>query len=618
MTTPQGDLNTDGDVADNSFKMIPAIGGTVSVVHLSNAVTLSAAIASGYTSLKIRDGIIINGAKFIVSEVTDATHIKLDKVFDGPTDAAAIAYKFLGTQTKKSGEWESWFGDFDPAKDEGHVQMECSNRGLCDRKSGQCKCFPGYDGAACQRTVCPNDCSGHGVCDSVSELRLKEPVLLSATVQGSRFGTSLTTSADLTSPVKAGDVVLVGDIPTPFTVGSASATAVVLTSFLPRAVPAGSPVYLQAKYELWDARSNRACTCDSRFSGFDCSDRKCPTGDDPLTVDQYFETQIINIGGANPANKITGSFKLVFTDQYGEEWKTDAIPMNGNVDKSTEVKKALMDLPNDVVEDVSVESLAVGTKGVRYHVAFDAGSSSWSNGNPGDLPALGCDSSDLAVRLEGAALAGTPASRAFTFTGDVLPGALTAGDWLSGYTDADPNVYVDDFQIVDVTIVSDKITVVSVTKDLGTTVKIVKPLRTIKGGVDCTVSDRAQLMPATWAAAYIVLGANAATSDKTLTLSAAAHSLALSIGDRLLLVDGTKRKVLTVTDITNAGVTIATKEEVGDSFAAASTVVYFYGKGTKENTVCSGRGLCDGTSGLCKCFKGYTMDNCSRQNALAI
>ena len=42
--------------------------------------------------------------------------------------------------------------------------------GLCDRSTGQCKCFPGYTGEACRRTVCPNDCSGHGTCESVKEL----------------------------------------------------------------------------------------------------------------------------------------------------------------------------------------------------------------------------------------------------------------------------------------------------------------------------------------------------------------------------------------------------------------------------------------------------------------
>merc|ERR1712146_826644 len=43
-----------------------------------------------------------------------------------------------------------------------------------------------------------------------------------------------------------------------------------------------------------------------------------------------------------------------------------------------------------------------------------------------------------------------------------------------------------------------------------------------------------------------------------------------------------------------------------------------YGHGTKEQASCSGRGLCDDKSGVCACFKGYTGDNCSAQNALAM
>jgi len=54
-----------------------------------------------------------------------------------------------------------------------HYYMECSNKGTCDRDTGLCECFDGYDGVACQRASCPGypaSCSGHGVCKSASQL----------------------------------------------------------------------------------------------------------------------------------------------------------------------------------------------------------------------------------------------------------------------------------------------------------------------------------------------------------------------------------------------------------------------------------------------------------------
>lgn len=50
------------------------------------------------------------------------------------------------------------------ASDTAHEVQECSMAGICDRKTGVCACFPGYEGIACQRTMCPNNCGDKGVC----------------------------------------------------------------------------------------------------------------------------------------------------------------------------------------------------------------------------------------------------------------------------------------------------------------------------------------------------------------------------------------------------------------------------------------------------------------------
>merc|ERR1719240_1575514 len=59
---------------------------------------------------------------------------------------------------------------------------------------------------------------------------------------------------------------------------------------------------------------------------------------------------------------------------------------------------------------------------------------------------------------------------------------------------------------------------------------------------------------------------------------------------------------------------------VTEAFSAAhgASAVYNDGSGTMESKVCSGRGLCDESTGECACFAGYTDVDCSVQNALSI
>jgi len=60
--------------------------------------------------------------------------------------------------------------DLQALDDSAHYYMECSNKGTCDRTSGTCTCFEGYEGVSCQRASCPNSCSGHGVCKTKRQL----------------------------------------------------------------------------------------------------------------------------------------------------------------------------------------------------------------------------------------------------------------------------------------------------------------------------------------------------------------------------------------------------------------------------------------------------------------
>lgn len=56
--------------------------------------------------------------------------------------------------------------------DSAHYYMECSNAGICNRETGVCDCYDGFEGAACQRMSCPGlpVCNGHGVCQTLKQL----------------------------------------------------------------------------------------------------------------------------------------------------------------------------------------------------------------------------------------------------------------------------------------------------------------------------------------------------------------------------------------------------------------------------------------------------------------
>lgn len=58
---------------------------------------------------------------------------------------------------------KAW-SDLASGNHEAHAKEECSMAGTCNRKTGECECFSGYEGKACERSLCPNDCNGRGRC----------------------------------------------------------------------------------------------------------------------------------------------------------------------------------------------------------------------------------------------------------------------------------------------------------------------------------------------------------------------------------------------------------------------------------------------------------------------
>jgi len=365
---------------------------------------------------------------FRVTAVTTTTVTVAGQIASVDGYVKARLYRAINTP-KGSSSWESWPGDFSTADDEGHFYMECSNRGLCDRKSGNCACFDGYSGANCGRASCPNSCSGHGVCRSVSQLGAISPVAqtFTATSAGGVAGATVTLSAKGAGLV-ANDVIGFENVVGRFTVVSVVAGETAGTSWaatdvltvsprLDAALIAYAKVLKFPKYALWDADMSRACACDAGFEGYDCSQKTCPRGDDPLTTNQKPEVQFVEIGrGAPKGVPAGGSFRLTFTDAFGDKWTTGKITVYGSTDKSADVKAALEALPSGVAGTVTVTRKVVGARivaaagddsttgvstsrdstiapGIRYAITF--------NTVPGDLASLSCDNSDLSYLSAG-------------------------------------------------------------------------------------------------------------------------------------------------------------------------------------------------------------------------
>merc|ERR1719502_1667298 len=203
---------------------------------------------------------------------------------------------------------------------EGHFYMECSNKGICDRKSGECDCFDGYTGTACARAACPNDCSGHGTCESIKEL-----------AEMRSFDTNE------------------HDVPTTRVAGSSAHHSY------------DASIEESYSYNLWDQDKTMGCKCDPVYYGADCSLKKCKYGVDPLFYDHegvIRQTTVVHVGSSGTAKaNLQGSFKIVFYDVFGEKYVTKNIAARGATAEA--VKLALQALPNGVIsknnQDVTAE-----------------------------------------------------------------------------------------------------------------------------------------------------------------------------------------------------------------------------------------------------------------------
>jgi hypothetical protein len=201
-----------------------------------------------------------------------------------------------------------------------HRYAECSNRGICNSGTGECECFPGYEGRACTRTTCPNDCSGHGRCRYIQDMPY-------------------------------------GSTPQEYAKGE----------FLPQTPKTFT-------YNEWDKSKTRGCICDPQWGDVDCSKRLCDHGTDvmdlreDLLVPATYQTQSIlfvsaksgaaHAGGNNTLYGSSYTFALTFKSKLNETFTTQPINLYNNENDFRQfilnIRDALLRLPNRVIDKVDV------------------------------------------------------------------------------------------------------------------------------------------------------------------------------------------------------------------------------------------------------------------------
>merc|ERR1719230_2342525 len=229
-----------------------------------------------------------------------------------------------------------------PTKDGStHMYAECAAKGICDRETGQCECFGGFEGKGCGRQSCPDGCSGHGTCEYMNELA---------------FGTVYNDYYDSLTTAYSG--IGVGAV-----------------------------------------RPSTDFVCDSGWTGINCASKMCPYGNDIMderadTSDtRQYQVQTIHLyagGSDGGGGKFTTSkdaldsqsFALKFTSMTNETFAT--VPVVLTADNfntlATDVEAALESLPNGAINDVSVSSkqalvyhhsgTPTGGKGIEIKVTF--------------------------------------------------------------------------------------------------------------------------------------------------------------------------------------------------------------------------------------------------------
>lgn len=467
---------------------------------------------------------------------------------------------------------------------EAHFYMECANKGICDRSTGACTCFDGFDGSACQRASCANKCNGHGTCQSQKNFGIKaEGTLFGKRAEAKNFKTS---------------------------------------------------------YDLWDARKGFSCMCDSGFAGADCSQRKCKVGVDPLygaAGTPILETFLIHatmLAVAGDAIDVSSYIRLQVWDYDGESYITQQIPLVDQTAVPTiaqTIETKLKALPNGIFQK-GVDCEIAGTSGTFAFAISNVVGANWLGmivacrytSNPGRqrIPII----QSMVFNKINTAVVSTVAS------GIANQKVFVTGTYWRG-EDTDWFATASAFTYTSKT--SSTVQVIAGTGSIDIpSISLVKIRDQIVLAATCTTTTLTlaygftSVAPAAGSALYKSSATVVADALTVTLLKFGGNLMTLSAASGSTMTEGAlifiNNQFFYVLDITGAAVTLD-RNFIGPADVGPGVAVYVVtppadnASGTyKYVEACSARGLCAADTGVCACFKGYTNDNCDTQNIISL
>jgi len=456
---------------------------------------------------------------------------------------------------------------------EAHFHAECSGKGICERETGQCACFEGYEGEGCTRVACASStdksCSGHGTCHRLKDLY--------------------------------------------------------------------KPDSDQGGYLAWDGAKTQQCVCDAGYTGLKCDQRVCPSGDDPVT--KYVKYITVCGTSSDPAGIAEALDNKVYGTMTGASatvaiWATTGKPSRAlDVPGSDSNSASLINYPNCIALIAEEGLFAVGealiTKEKKYLVnstnivhrehsaeeqkneiqmvvvkSTDEFALVYTDelGSVYTTRTIKCNSADP----DGNSDSSVDAAEAAVFL--ALSDVEDCKDAVEDALEELPHMVATDIDV----------TVQSCGKGAGYT------------AAECVTgscSDSSLTSEADCDAAGTCAKNDGSASDGEATESLC--DAASDAADKTWIYAGnvwTAAGVWHGAESTYGHINLQVEfiSNTGDEIlmTAISTVeqvaITEKRKGTTENAICGERGICDYTTGICKCFPGFTNVDCAKQNVLAV